>query len=262
MTQVHATALVDSRAELHPSVVVGPYSVIGPHVKVGENTTIGAHCVIEGHTSIGRDNRIYQFNSIGANPQDKKYAGEPTQLQIGDRNTVREFCTLNTGTVGDGGITRLGDDNWIMAYVHIAHDCKIGSQTIMANHATLAGHVHLGDWVIVGGLTGIHQFVHVGAHAMLGFASAVTQDILPFLMVDGNPLKVRGVNLEGLKRRGFTTDQMAAIKGAYRTIFRKDLPLVEALVLVREAANADPAIAQHLLAMVAAAEASTRGVAR
>ena len=194
---IHSTALVDPQAQLDSSVEIGPYSVVGPHVRMGAGTRVGAHCVIEGHTTIGKDNQIFQFNSIGAIPQDKKYAGEPCELHIGDHNTIREFCTLNIGSPGDAGVTRVGNGNWIMAYVHIAHDCQVGNKTILANNTTLGGHVHLADWVIVGGLTGIHQFVKIGAHAMVGFSSAVTQDVPPFMMADGNPLAVRGFNSEG-----------------------------------------------------------------
>lgn len=211
MTLIHPTAIVEPGAELDASVSVGPYSIVRSHVRIGPGTTVGAHCVIEGHTTIGRDNKIFQFCSIGAVPQDKKYRDEPTELRIGDRNTIREFCTFNIGTAQDGGVTRVGDDNWVMAYVHIAHDCQVGSQTILANNATLAGHVRLGDWVIVGGLTGIHQFVQVGAHAMIGFASAVSQDVPPFMMVDGNPLAVRGFNAEGLRRRGFGAEDRKSV---------------------------------------------------
>lgn len=229
MTNIHPTALVDTAAQLADDVEVGPYTVIGPHVKIGSGTKIGAHCVISGHTEIGHNNQIFQFNSLGAAPQDKKYKGEPTRLVIGNGNTIREFCTFNTGTAQDVGVTTVGDDNWIMAYVHIAHDCQVGSHTILANNATLGGHVHLGDWVIVGGLSGIHQFVKVGPHAMLGFASAVTQDVAPFVMADGNPLAIRGLNSEGLKRRGFGSDRIANIKEAYRTIFRRGLTLQAAI---------------------------------
>jgi UDP-N-acetylglucosamine acyltransferase len=261
MASIHPTAVIQPGATIADSAQIGPYCVIGSGVQIGEHTVVGPHCTIEGKTRIGSHNRIFQFNSIGAPPQDKKYAGEPTQLEIGDRNTIREFCTINTGTVQDAGVTRIGHDNWIMAYVHVAHDCQVGNQTILANHATLAGHVHLGDWVIVGGLTGIHQFVHVGAHAMLGFASAITQDVLPFLMVDGNPSGVRGINQEGLKRRGFDSDQVAAIKQAYRIIFRKNLALEMALEEVTTLASqqSEPA---DLLGMVAAARRSSRGLAR
>ena len=200
---IHPTALIDPDAELDASVQVGPYAVIGPHVRIGPGTQIGAHCVIEGHTRIGRDNRIFQFASIGAQPQDKKYAGEPTRLEIGDGNTIREFVTINTGTVQDAGVTRLGDDNWIMAYVHVAHDCQLGSHVILANAVQLAGHVHLGDWVFLGGLTGVHQFVRVGAHAMTAFQARLAQDLPPFVTAAGNPAEAQSINAEGLRRRGF-----------------------------------------------------------
>ena len=188
---IHPTAIVEDGARIHPSVAVGPYAVIGAEVEIGAGSTVGAHCVIEGHTTIGEDNRIFQFASLGAAPQDKKYGGEDTRLVIGHRNTIREFCTFNLGTAQDKGVTTIGDDNWIMAYVHIAHDCVVGNRTILANNATLAGHVQVADQAIIGGLTGIHQFVKVGAHVMAGFASHISQDVPPFMMVDGNPLAVR-----------------------------------------------------------------------
>lgn len=228
MQLIHPTAIVDPHAELDSSVTVGPYSVIGPHVKVGAGTTIGPHCVIEGRTTIGRDNRIFQFASLGAIPQDKKYAGEPTQLVIGDRNTIREFCTFNLGVPGAGGITTVGHDNWIMAYTHIAHDCHVDNHTTLANNTTLAGHVHLADWVTVGGLTGIHQFVTVGAHAMIGFASAVSQDVPPFMLVDGNPLAVRGFNVVGLRRRDFSPSRIAGVKAMHKALYREELTLAQA----------------------------------
>jgi len=237
---IHPTALVDPGAALDPSVDIGAYSIIGPHVRIAAGTTVGAHCVIEGHTTIGENNRFFQFCSIGAAPQDKKYAGEPTELVIGDRNTVREFCTFNCGTVQDGGVTRVGSDNWIMAYVHIAHDCQVGNQTILANNATLAGHVHLGDWVIIGGLTGIHQFVKIGAHAMAGFASAVSQDVPPFMMVDGNPLAVRGFNAEGLRRRGFGPERIAAVKQMHRALYRSGKTLADARADILALAQSRP----------------------
>jgi len=237
---IHPTALVDPGAALDPSVDIGAYSIIGPHVRIAAGTTVGAHCVIEGHTTIGENNRFFQFCSIGAAPQDKKYAGEPTELVIGDRNTVREFCTFNCGTVQDGGVTRVGSDNWIMAYVHIAHDCQVGNQTILANNATLAGHVHLGDWVIIGGLTGIHQFVKIGAHAMAGFASAVSQDVPPFMMVDGNPLAVRGFNAEGLRRRGFGPERIAAVKQMHRALYRSGKTLADARADILALAQSAP----------------------
>ncbi|RYF83913.1 MAG: acyl-ACP--UDP-N-acetylglucosamine O-acyltransferase [Comamonadaceae bacterium] len=228
MTQIHATAVVDPRAQLDPTVVVGPYAVIGAHVRIGAGTMVGAHCVIEGHTSIGRDNRIFQFASLGAAPQDKKYAGEPTELVIGDRNTVREFCTFNLGTTQDAGVTRIGHDNWIMAYVHIAHDCQIGDQTTMSNNVTLAGHVQVGDWATVGGLTGVLQRMRIGAHAMVGFAGHVNKDVPPFMVVDGNPLAVRGVNLVGLRRRDFSAERLTAIREMHKLLYRQGKTLEEA----------------------------------
>ncbi|MDP3133822.1 MAG: acyl-ACP--UDP-N-acetylglucosamine O-acyltransferase, partial [Burkholderiaceae bacterium] len=187
MSLIHSTALVDPKAELDSSVSVGPYTVIGPHVRIGAGTRVGAHCVIEGHTTIGRDNQIFQFNSLGAVPQDKKYADEPCQLVIGDRNTVREFCTFNIGTPQGGSLTRVGDDNWIMAYVHLAHDCLVGNQTIFANNSQLAGHVEVGDWAILGGFTVVHQFVRIGPHAMTAMCSLLFADLPPYVMCQGQP---------------------------------------------------------------------------
>ena len=259
---IHPTAIVHEGAWLHPSVTVGAYSVIGAHVKVGAGTRIGPHCVIEGHTTIGADNQIFQFASLGAQPQDKKYAGEPTELMIGDRNTIREFCTLNTGTSQDAGVTRVGNDNWIMAYVHIAHDCAVGSHTILANNATLAGHVHVGDWVILGGLTGVHQFVKIGAHAMAGFASRVAQDVPPFMMIEGNPLAVRGFNIEGLRRRGFTPERLKAVKQMHRLLYRQGLTLEDAVQAIAALATEMPEAAQDIALMQSFLTASTRGIAR
>ena len=262
MSLIHPTALIDPAAELAADVEVGPYSVIGPDVRIGRGSKIGAHCVVQGHTTIGEDNTFFQFSSIGAAPQDKKYAGEPTQLVIGDRNTVREFCTFNTGTAKDSGCTRIGNDNWIMAYVHIAHDVQLGSQTILANNATLAGHVHVGDWVIIGGLSGVHQFVKIGAHAMVGFSSAISQDVPPFIMADGNPAAARGFNVEGLRRRGFGPERIAAVKAMYRQIYRAGLTLeqaVEGLPAIeaeRPEAAADVQLMRDFLA------ASRRGIVR
>jgi UDP-N-acetylglucosamine acyltransferase len=262
MAVIHPSALVDVQAELDDSVSVGPYTVIGPHVRVGAGTTIGAHCVLEGRTTMGRDNRVFQFASLGAAPQDKKYAGEPTELVIGDRNTIREFTTFNLGTVQDTGVTRIGDDNWIMAYVHIAHDCQVGNQTILANNATLGGHVHLGDWVFVGGLTGVHQFVKVGAHAMAGFASAVTQDVPPFMMVDGNPLAVRGFNIEGLRRRGFGSERIAAVKQMHRLLYRSGLTFEQAREQIAALAESAPLARADVELMSGFLAQSTRGIAR
>ena len=227
MSRIHATALVALRAELADDVSVGPYSVIGADVRIGPGSSIGPHCVVEGHTTIGRDNRNFQFASIGAEPQDKKSAGEPTRLEIGDRNTIREFVTINTGTVQDLGLTALGDDNWIMAYVHIAHDCRIGNHTIIANATQLGGHVHLGDWVFLGGLSGVHQFVRVGAHAMTGFQTRLSQDLPPYVTAAGNPASATGINAEGLRRRDFSPERIAQVKQMHRLLYRQGLTLTD-----------------------------------
>lgn len=262
MTQVHSTALVDPKAELDPSVVVGPFAVIGPYVKIGSGTTVGAHCVIEGHTTIGADNRIFQFSSLGAVPQDKKYAGEPTELVIGDRNVIREFCTFNLGTAQDIGVTRLGDDNWIMAYVHIAHDCQLGNQITMANNATLAGHVEVGDWATVGGLVGVLQRMRIGAHAMVGFASHVGKDIPPYMVVDGNPLAVRGVNLVGLRRREFSAERITAIREMHKLLYRQGKTLDESRKAIQALAEQSPGAAADVALMDAFLGSSVGGIAR
>ncbi len=225
MSLIHPTALVAPQAELDSSVQVGPYSIIGPHVRIDAGTTIGAHCVIEGHTTIGRDNHIFQFNSLGAIPQDKKYAGEPCELVIGSRNTIREFCTFNIGSPGDVGVTRLGDDNWIMAYVHLAHDCQVGNHTIFANSSQLAGHVHVGDWAILGGFTVVHQFVRLGAHCFTAMHSLLFADLPPFVMCQGQPAEARSMNFEGLRRRGFSPERISAVKAMYKALYRDDLTL-------------------------------------
>ena len=225
---IHPTAIVDGKARLAAGVTVGPYTVIDGEVEVGEGTTIGAHNVITGRTRIGRDNRIFHFCSIGEANQDKKYKGEPTSVEIGDRNTIREYVSINRGTAQDVGVTRVANDNWIMAYVHIAHDCRVGSHTVFANNATLAGHVEVGDHAVLGGFSGFHQFVKVGAHVMVGISAVVTQDIPPFITVAGNPTAPFGVNSEGLKRRGFSPEAIAALKVAYKTLYRSGLSLAEA----------------------------------
>ena len=225
MTAIHATAIVDPAAELDGSVTVGAYTLIGPHVRIGAGTTVGPHCVLEGHTTIGCDNHIFQFNSLGAIPQDKKYSGEPCELIIGERNTIREFCTFNIGSIGGGGVTRLGNDNWMMAYVHVAHDCIVGSHTIFANCSTLAGHVHVGDWAILGGLTGVHQFVHIGAHSMTAVSTVLLADLPPFVMCQGQPAQARSMNFEGLRRRGFSAARIAAVKAMHKALYREDLTL-------------------------------------
>lgn len=244
MSAIHPTAIVHPGARLAEGVQVGPYSIIGEHVEIGEGTTVGPHVVIEGHTRIGRNNRIYQFCSIGSDPQDKKYANEPTRLEIGDGNTIREFCSFSTGTVQDGGLTRVGNDNWIMAYVHVAHDCSVGNNTIFANNATLAGHVSVGDWAILGGFTGVHQFVRVGAHSFCGVGTVLLQDLPPFVTVSGNPSAPHGINSEGLKRRGFTSAGIMAIKRAYKTLYRNGLTLEEARKQIAEAALEQPELQQ------------------
>lgn len=262
MSTIHPTAVVDAAAQLDSSVTVGPYAVIGPHVMIGAGTTVGAHCVIEGRTHIGQDNRIFQFASLGAVPQDKKYADEPTRLVIGHRNTIREFCTFNIGTAQDRGVTTVGNDNWVMAYVHIAHDCVVGHQTILANNATLAGHVQIGDQAIIGGLTGVHQFVKIGAHAMAGFGSHISQDVPPFMLVDGNPLAVRGFNIEGLRRRGFSVARIAAIKQMHRLLYRQGLALEVARAAIAELSGTYPEAAPDVASMLAFLDASQRGIVR
>jgi UDP-N-acetylglucosamine acyltransferase len=262
MTRIHSTAIVDSKAELDDTVEVGAYSIIGPNVKIGARSKIGPHVVVDGHTTIGCDNVFFQFSSLGGAPQDKKYAGEPTRLEIGDRNMVREFCTFNVGTVQDGGVTRLGNDNWIMAYVHLAHDCLVGNNTIFANNASLAGHVEVGDWVILGGFSGVHQFCKIGAHAMLGMNTSLTQDVPPFVILNGNPAAAHGVNLEGLKRRGFSREQINAIRNAYKLIYKSGLTLDEAKVALAKAETDTPDAAVHLCMMREFLDGSTRGIVR
>lgn len=261
---IHPTALVDSLAQLDSSVSVGPYTVIGPHVRIGAGTTVGAHCVIEGHTTIGRDNRIFQFNSLGAIPQDKKYAGEPCELVIGDRNTIREFCSFNIGSPGDLGVTRLGDDNWIMAYVHIAHDCTVGNQTIFANNTTLAGHVEVGDWVILGGFTGVHQFVKLGAHSFTAISSVLVADLPPFVMCQGQPAAARSMNFEGLRRRGFSPERISAVKAMHKALYRDGLTLAQAQQRIAELTQSHPESAPDVAMMLAflARSSPQRGIVR
>ena len=255
---VHPTAIVASSAVLAGDVEIGPYSVIGEQVEIGSGTRIGSHVVVNGPTRIGRDNRIYHFASIGDDPQDKKYAGEPTRLTIGDRNTIREYCTISRGTVQDEGETVLGDDNWIMAYVHIAHDCRIGNQTIFANNATLGGHVHVGDWVIFAGFSGAHQFCRIGAHSFLGMYSGVNRDVPAYLMVAGQPAAPHGINSEGLKRRGFTPEQIRNIKNAYRLVYRKGLKLDAAMAEIETLVPTQPELRLFLESLAS----SERGITR
>jgi UDP-N-acetylglucosamine acyltransferase len=255
---IHPTAIVHPGAKLSPGVSVGPYSIIGEHVEIGEGTSIGPHVVVEGRTRIGAKNRIFAFSSLGATPQDKKYGGEATALEIGERNTIREYCSFNCGTAQDAGVTRIGSDNWIMAYVHIAHDCQVGNHTIFANLATLAGHVRVGDYAILGGFTGAHQFVSIGAHSITGVATVLLQDLPPYVMAQGNTAKPFGINSEGLKRRGFSAAKIAAIKTAYKTLYRSELVLKEARKKIAAQVSACP----ELQVLVDFLDSSQRGIIR
>jgi UDP-N-acetylglucosamine acyltransferase len=237
---IHPTAIIDPSAELDSSVRVGAYSRIGPDVQIGADTEIASHCVIDKNTRIGRANKFYQFASIGADPQDKKYAGEVTCLEIGDHNTVREFVTLNRGTVQDKGLTKIGSHNWIMAYVHVAHDCVLGDHIILANTVNLAGHVEIGDWAILGGYTGVHQFCKVGAHAMTGVSTVILHDLPPFVMAMGNTAEAHGINSEGLKRRGFDSERINLLRRAYKTLYKNGLSFEQAkLALAQQMHEAD-----------------------
>ena len=258
MAKIHPTAIVAPEASLADAVEIGPYSVIGPHVEIGPGTTVGAHAVITGHTRIGRDNRIFHLVSLGEAPQDKKYAGEPTRLEIGDNNTIREFCTFNTGTIQDAGVTRVGDDNWIMAYVHIAHDCQIGDHTVLANNTTLAGHVSVGSHAILGGFTAVHQYCRLGEHCFTAFGSGVSQDIPPYVMAAGPRAEPNGINSEGLRRRGFSAEAIAAIKKAYRLLYRLGLSLEDAKQQMADLAVSHPEV-KPMLDFVGSSE---RGIIR
>lgn len=255
---IHPTAIIDPKAELAADVEVGPYSIIGPDVCIDAGTTVGAHVTIEGPTRIGKNNRIFQFSSLGAAPQDKKYAGEPTQLEIGDNNTIREFCTFNRGTVQDAGVTRIGNDNWIMAYVHIAHDCQVANHAILANNSSLAGHVHLADHAILGGFTLVHQFCKIGAHVITAVGSVVFKDVPPYVTAAGYDAAPHGINTEGLKRRGFSTERIAVIKRAYKTLYRSSLTLEEA----KSALMQQRAEAPDLEVLLNFLDSSTRGIIR
>ena len=255
---VHPTAIVHPSARLGRGVAIGPYSIVGEHVEIGDRTEIGPHVVIHGRTRIGADNRIFQFCSIGEIPQDKKYSGEPTRLEIGNRNTIREFCTLNCGTAQDAGVTRLGDDNWIMAYVHLAHDCQVGNQTIFANNTQLAGHVQVGDWAILGGFTVAHQFVRIGAHSFTAMGTILLQDLPPFVTASGNPAAARSINAEGLKRRGFSAAAITAVKRAYKALYKSGMKLDEA----RAAIATDAATVPELLPLSSFLDAPGRGIVR
>ncbi|MBI5436673.1 MAG: acyl-ACP--UDP-N-acetylglucosamine O-acyltransferase [Nitrosomonadales bacterium] len=255
---LHSTAIIHPNARLAGDVEVGAYSLIGEHVEIGAGTVIGPHVVINGHTRIGKNNRIFQFSSLGEIPQDKKYAGEPTRLEIGDHNTIREFCTLNIGTAQDAGVTRVGNHNWIMAYVHLAHDCQIGNHTIFANNTQLAGHVCVDDYAILGGFTGVHQFCQIGAHVMTGVGTVVLQDIPPYVTASGNPVAPHGINSEGLKRRGFSSGAVMAIKRAYKTLYKSGLALDEAKEAILEQAAEHP----ELNALADFLSRSQRGIIR
>jgi UDP-N-acetylglucosamine acyltransferase len=255
---IDARAIVSPQAQLAPDVSVGPFSIIGPQVQIGPRTIVGPHAFITGATTIGADNRIFQFASIGDEPQDKKYKGEPTRLSIGDRNVFRESCTINRGTGHDKGVTLIGSDNLFMAYSHVAHDCVIGNNTVFANCASLGGHVEIGDWVILGGLTAVHQFAKIGVHAFLGGGSILSRDVPPYVMVAGNPAVPHAVNVEGLKRRGFSEEQIRNIRDAYRIVYRSELKLAEALGQLAPRVDTQPEIRPF----VDFIQASTRSLAR
>lgn len=255
---IHASAIVSASATIDDDVEIGAFTVIGDDVEIAGGTRIDSHVVIGGPTRIGRDNHIYQFASVGGDPQDKKYAGERTRLEIGERNTIREYCSISRGTVQDEGITRMGDDNWIMAYVHIAHDCQIGSNTIFANNATLAGHVHVGDWVIMAGFSGVHQFCHLGAHSFLGMYSGCNRNVPAYTLVSGQPAVPRGINSEGLKRRDFTTEQIRNIRNAYRIVYRQGLKLGDAILEIENLVGDRPELAPFLSSLTI----SDRGIVR
>lgn len=254
---IHPTAIIDDSASIGNNVSIGPYTVVGPHVEIGDHCVIGPHVVLRGPTVLGQHNRIYQFASVGEDCQDKKYQGEPTRLVIGDHNVIREGVTIHRGTVQDQGITEIGSHNLLMAYVHVAHDCVVGNHVILANNTTLAGHVHVGDWAILGGFTGVHQFCKIGAHAFTAVNSVVVQDIPPYIMAQGHNAVPRTINSEGLKRRGFTPQQITAIKRAYKLLYRQGLTVAEAVKKMREL-NAD----EELTPLIDFILSSKRGIIR
>jgi len=258
VSKIHATAIIADSARIADDVKIGAFSIVGDDVEIGSGTRIDSHVVVNGPTVIGKDNHIYQFTSIGDDPQDKKYDDEPTRLVIGDRNTIREFCTVSRGTIQGDNETTIADDNWIMAYVHIAHDCHIGSNTIMANNATLAGHVHIGDWVIMAGFSGAHQFCRIGAHAFLGMYSGINRDVPAYTMVAGTPGVPRGINSEGLKRRDFDAGQIRNIKNAYRVIYRQGLKLADAVSELEQLVAEQP----ELEILLESLRSSERGIVR
>ncbi|CAI8157711.1 MAG: Acyl-[acyl-carrier-protein]--UDP-N-acetylglucosamine O-acyltransferase [Pseudidiomarina mangrovi] len=253
---IHSTAIIDPSAQIGRDVEIGAYSIIGADVVIGDQCVIGPHVVLRGPTVLGRNNRIFQFSSVGEDCQDKKFKGEPTQLIIGDNNIIREFVTIHRGTVQDQGITRIGSDNLLMAYVHVAHDCVVGDHVILANNTTLAGHVHVGDWAILGGFTGVHQFCHIGAHAFTAVNSVVVQDIPPYIMAQGHNAVPRTINSEGLKRRGFSAEQITTIKRAFKILYRQGHTVAEAVAKMSElnAAELQPLI--HFI------QNSSRGIIR
>ncbi|MCX7960441.1 MAG: acyl-ACP--UDP-N-acetylglucosamine O-acyltransferase [Burkholderiales bacterium] len=255
---IHPTAIVAPQARLAADVTVGAYTIIGPGVEIGAGTWIGPHVVIEGRTRIGRRNRIHAFASIGGPPQDKKYAGEDTAVEIGDDNTIREYVTINRGTAYDAGVTRVGDDNWIMAYVHFAHDCQIGSHTVFANACELAGHVRVGDWAVLGATTLVHQFVRIGAHSFTGMGTYLDRDLPPYVRAAGNMARPYGINSVGLRRRGFAEETIVALKRAYRTLYRSGLGLAEARRELEAQARAHP----EVRALAEFLDASVRGIIR
>lgn len=259
---IHPTAVIDSRASIDSTTAIGPYCVIGPKVEIGAGTRIDAHVTLEGPTRIGRNNHFFPFGSIGAAPQDKKYGGEPTRLDIGDGNTIREFVTLNRGTAQDKGVTRIGDDNWIMAYVHVAHDCVVGSHTILANNATLGGHVEVDDWVVLGGCTAIHQFCKVGAHAMTGAATLLLHDLPPYVMASGNTAQAHGLNSEGLRRRGFTAEQIDELRRCYKLLYKSGLTFAEAKKQIAEVAAGGAEHVRPVELLSAFFARVTRGIVR
>jgi UDP-N-acetylglucosamine acyltransferase len=264
MAGIHPTAIVDPKARIDASVSIGPYAIVGPDVTIGAGTTVGAHTTIEGRTTIGRDNRIFQFVALGAANQDKKYAGEPCELVIGDRNTIREFSTYHVGTVQGGGITRLGNDNWMMAYTHLAHDCVVGDNTTFANNAQIAGHVTVGDWAILGAYTCVHQFVRIGAHGMTAMGSVLLADQPPFVMSEGNPAGARSMNYEGLRRRGFSAARVGAVKAMHKALYRDGLTLAQAQERIAALAQETPEAAADvgLMTSFLAGVSPQRGIVR
>ena len=253
---IDSRAVIDSQAEIDSDVTIGPYSIIGPHVKIAAGTWIGPHVVIKGPTEIGRDNKIYQFASLGEDPQDKKYAGEATDLIIGDRNEIREYCTINRGTMQGGGVTRIENDNWIMAYAHIAHDCHVANHTVFANGASLAGHAYIGDYVILGGFTGVHQFCSMGKHSFAGAGSIIFKDVPPFVTVWGNRATAYGINKEGLKRNGFSSEDIRALHEAYKVIYKQNLTTEQAIEVLKKSSCPE---VTHLITFL---QQSKRGIVR